>query len=124
MRTRTLAAAALAMATLAAPLAADAYVVVRVRPVVVVPVAPVYVAPVYATTTVYTQPAPAPAPAPAPKPAPALTEKVPVNTTMWTLPSGCTPVSSSGSNFFVCGPNWIKAIPSEKGTYYAVVAAP
>jgi hypothetical protein len=108
------------MATLAAPLTADAYVVVRFRPVVVVPIAPVYVAPAYATTTVYTQPAPAPAP----KPAPALAEKLPVNTTMWTLPSGCTPVSSSGSNFFVCGPNWLKAIPSEKGTYYAVVAPP
>jgi hypothetical protein len=121
MRTRTLAVVALAMATLAVPLAADAYFVVRLRPVVVVPIAPVYVAPVYATTaTVYVEPAPAPAP----KPAPALAEKLPVNTTMWTLPSGCTPVSSSGSNFFVCGPNWLKAIPSDKGTYYAVVAPP
>jgi hypothetical protein len=113
MRIRTLAAISLA---LGAPLAARAYVVVRVRPVVVVPVAPVYVvpAPVYV----------APAPAPAPKvPAP-LTEKVPVNTTMWTLPSGCTPVTASGTNYFVCGPNWLRAVPSDKGTYYAVVAPP
>jgi hypothetical protein len=115
MRTSHLA-AALALAALAAPSEARAWVVVRARPVVVVPVAPVYVAPV----PVYV----APAPAPAPPPAPALVEKLPVNTTMWALPSGCTPVSSSGSNFFVCGPNWLKAIPSDKGTYYAVVVPP
>jgi len=43
---------------------------------------------------------------------------------MWTLPSGCTPVSSAGTSYFVCGPNWLRAVPSDKGTYYAVVAPP
>jgi hypothetical protein len=113
MNVRNLA-AALALAALAVPLHASAWVVVRARPVVVVPVAPVYVAP----APVYV------APAPAPPAAPPLTEKVPVNTTMWTLPSGCTPVSASGKNYFLCGPNWLTAIKSDKGTYYAVVAPP
>jgi hypothetical protein len=118
MRTSHLAAAALALAVLALPVDATAWVVVRARPVVIVPVAPVYVAPVYTTTTtVYTEPAPAPKPPP-------LTEKLPVNTTMWTLPSGCTPVSSAGTSYFVCGQNWLRAVPSDKGTYYAVVAPP
>jgi hypothetical protein len=126
MRTSPLAAAALALAALATPEEARAWVAVRApvyhpHAVVVVAPAPVYVAP----APVYVAPAPVyVAPAPAPPPAPVLTEKLPVNTTMWTLPSGCTPVSSSGGNFFVCGPNWLKAIPSEKGTYYAVVAPP
>jgi hypothetical protein len=121
MRTSHLAVVAVTVAALGAPLQARAWVVVRARPVVFVPMAPVYVAPVYATTTtVYVDPAPSPTP----QAAPAITEKLPVNTTMWTLPSGCTPVSSSGTNFFVCGPNWLKAIPSDKGTYYAVVPPP
>jgi hypothetical protein len=43
---------------------------------------------------------------------------------MWTLPSGCTPVSASGKSYFICGPNWLSEIKSDKGTYYAVVAPP
>ncbi len=119
MRTR-LAVAALALAGLFGPTAAAAIVVVR-HPVYVHPVPVVVVAP----APVYVAPAPVyVAPAPAPPPPPVLTEKLPLDTTMWTLPSGCTKVSSSGSNFFICGPNWLKAIPSDKGTYYAVVAPP
>jgi hypothetical protein len=103
MRTGQLAAtAALALAALAAPLDVQAWVVVR-HPVAVVGVVAV---------------------APAPAGAPPLTEKVPVNTTMWTLPSGCTPVSASGTSYFLCGPNWLRAVQSDKGTYYAVVAPP
>jgi hypothetical protein len=126
MRTRR-AIAALALAASIGPTSAAAIVVVRHPvyvhpvPVVVVAPAPVYVAP----APVYVAPAPVyVAPAPAPPPPPVLTEKLPLDTTMWTLPSGCTRVSSSGSNFFICGPNWLKAIPSDKGTYYAVVAPP
>ncbi len=116
--------AALALAALIAPSAASAVVVVRhpvYRPVAVVAVAPV---PVYvAPAPVYVAPAPVYV-APAPAPPPALTEKLPVNTTMWTLPSGCTKVASSGISYFVCGPNWLRAVQSDKGTYYAVVAPP
>jgi hypothetical protein len=121
MRTSQLAAtAALALAALAAPLDVQAWVVVR-HPVAVVGVVAV------ATHPVYVAPAPVvvvAAPAPAPAGAPPLTEKVPVNTTMWTLPSGCTPVSASGTSYFLCGPNWLRAVQSDKGTYYAVVAPP
>ena len=113
MRTSHLSAPVLALAILAVPAGTRAWVVVRARPVVVVPVAPVYVAPVPVVVA-----------APAPAAPPPLTDKLPVNTTMWTLPSGCTPVSASGASYFVCGQNWLKAIPSDKGTYYAVVAPP
>jgi hypothetical protein len=119
MRTGQLAAtAALALAALAAPLDVQAWVVVR-HPVAVVGVVAV------ATHPVYVAPAPVVVvAAPAPAGAPPLTEKVPVNTTMWTLPSGCTPVSASGTSYFLCGPNWLRAVQSDKGTYYAVVAPP
>jgi len=118
MRSSPLVAAALVVATLAVPTAATAWVVVR-HPVAVVGVVAV------ATHPVYVAPAPVVVvAAPAPAPAPQLTEKLPVNTTMWTLPSGCTPVSASGASYFVCGPNWLRAVQSDKGTYYAVVAPP
>jgi hypothetical protein len=124
-------AAALAAAALATPLEASAWVVVRAgfyHPVAAVAVvsAAAYSAPVYATPY-YGYPyyaAPVTVAAPAPPPAPALNEKVPVNTTMWTLPSGCTPVSASGKSYFLCGPNWLTEIKSDKGNYYAVVAPP
>jgi len=120
MRSSPLTAAALAVATLAVPTGATAWVVVR-HPVAVVGVVAV------ATHPVYVAPAPVvvvAAPAPTPAPPPPLTEKLPVNTTMWTLPSGCTPVSASGASYFVCGPNWLRAVQSDKGTYYAVVTPP
>jgi hypothetical protein len=33
-------------------------------------------------------------------------------------------VSAAGRNYFLCGPNWLTAIKSDQGTYYAVVAPP
>jgi hypothetical protein len=113
MRTSQLAAVPFVAALLTLPLVAMAWVVVR-HPVATVAVVSAATHPAPTTVVVAAPPAPPPT----------LTEKVPVNTTMWTLPSGCTPVSSSGNNYFVCGPNWLKAIPSDKGTYYAVVAPP
>lgn len=111
--------AAAALATLAAPIVASAVVVVRhpvyvaPRPVVVVAPAPVYVAPV----PVYVPP-------PAPPPPPPANAPLPVDSTMWTLPSGCLRVAVREETYFQCGPNWLKPLPSEKGTYYAVVRAP
>jgi hypothetical protein len=123
MRTLQNALAALLLAALFAPGPAAAVVVVRARPVAVVAVAtrPVYVAPmpVYVapppTTVVVTSPPAAPPP---------VTEKLPVNTTMWTLPGGCLEMSVNGQALFQCGPNYLKAFPSDKGTYYGVVPPP
>jgi hypothetical protein len=116
--------AALALLGMAVPNHASAYVVVRagvyVRPVAVVAVAPVYYAPPPTTVVVTSQAVPAPAPAPA------LTTQLPLNTTMWTLPSGCSKVSAANQAYFLCGPNWLKAYPGVNGTpsYYGVVAPP
>jgi hypothetical protein len=115
MRTR-LALATVALAAVASPLAVSAMVVVRhpvyvaPRPVVVVASAPVYVAP---APVYYAPPPPPPASAP-----------LPVDSTMWTLPPGCTQVSLQGQTYFQCGPNLLKPLQSEKGTYYAVVKPP
>jgi hypothetical protein len=115
--------AVLLLAALVAPSNAGAVVVVRrgFHPVATVAVVsavthPVYVAPP-PTTVVVTAPPPAPPPPP-------VTEKLPVNTTMWTLPGGCLELSVNGQALFQCGPNYLKAYPSEKGTYYAVVPPP
>jgi hypothetical protein len=127
MRT-SLTAAAVALFVLAAPRPTLAYVVVRApiyHPVAAVAVVAVATRPVYYAppppTVVVTQPAYA---APAPQPPP-LTTQLPVNATMWTLPSGCNKVSAAEQAFFVCGPNWLKAYPGANGsTYYGVVAPP
>jgi hypothetical protein len=106
-----------ALAALAIPCGASAIVVVRhaayVHPVVVVAPAPVVVS----STTYYVESAPAPAPPPS-------TTKLPVDTTMWTLPSGCLQVSKGGQTYHQCGPNWLKPYPSDKGTYYGVIPEP
>lgn len=125
MRT-SLFAAALTLLGLAVPLEAEAFVVVRARafyhPVAVVAVAAAVAAPVYyppTTVVVTSQPAPQPA-------APPLTTPLPLNTTMWSLPSGCNTVASGAQTFYICGPNWLKAYPGVNGspTYYGVVAPP
>ena len=122
MRTRSLA-ALLALGALAASRDARAWVVVR-APVYVAPMPVVYVAP----APVYVAPAPvyvAPAPANvAPPPPPAITTKLPVNTTMWTLPAGCTPMQVLGQDYYLCGVNWMKKYVGSSGTYYGVVAPP
>ncbi len=116
MRTSPLA-LVLALAAVA-PGGARAWVVVRApvyyapRPVVVVAPAPVYVAP----APVYVSPPPPPQPPPS--------AQLPVDTSMWTLPPGCLQVSVNGQTYFQCGPNWLKAFQSDRGTYYAVVPAP
>jgi len=127
MRT-SLFAAALALLGLVIPAKAEAIVVVRARafyhPVAVVAVAaavtaPVYYAPPPTTVVVTSQPAPQPA-------APPLTTQLPLNTTMWSLPSGCNTVASGPQTFYICGQNWLKAYPGVNGspTYYGVVAPP
>lgn len=122
---RKLCLASLVALAAAAPGIAGAWVVVRApvyvapRPVYVAP-APVYVAPapvvVVAPEPVYVPPTPPQQPPP--------TAQLPVGTTMWTLPPGCLQVAVNGQTYFQCGPNWMMAYPSDRGTYYGVVAAP
>ena len=120
MRTRSHAAAA-ALTALFAPAATLAWVVVRApvyvapRPVVVVVPPPVVVAP----APVYVPP-----PQPQPPPPPPSTAVLPVNTTMWVLPSGCLKVAVKGETLYQCGPNWMRQLQSDKGPYYAVVPPP
>jgi hypothetical protein len=123
-KSKSLLSLALAAATLTSPFAARAWVAVRVHavPVVVVhPVPPPVVVVVPAPTTVVVTPPPAQA---VPKPEP-LTTKLPIDTTMWTLPSNCTKVAAGNQTYWVCGENWLKAYPGPNGsTYYGVVAPP
>jgi hypothetical protein len=51
-----------------------------------------------------------------------LTTKLPMDTHLSELPSGCTSVSVKGEAYQVCGPNWLKG--SDFGPYYVVVPAP
>lgn len=119
MRSSHLAAAFVALLSLATPGAA-AVVVVR-HPVYVAPRPVVVVAP--PPPTVVIVPA-VPAPPPPAPPPPPLTTTLPINTTMWVLPSGCMKVSVNGQVLYQCGPNWLKQLQSDKGPYYAVVAPP
>ena len=107
---------ALAVAVaVALPLPTAAWIVVR---------APVY----YAARPIYYAPPPvyyAPPPvvvAPPPRPPAPLTTKLPMDTHLSELPSGCTSVSVKGEFYQVCGPNWLKG--SDFGPYYVVVPAP
>ena len=105
---------ALAVA-LALPRPTAAWVVVR---------APVYYAPrpvYYAPPPVYFAPPPVYV-APPPRPPAPLTTKLPMDTQLSQLPSGCTSVSVKGESYQVCGPNWLKG--SDFGPYYVVVPAP
>jgi len=102
-----------AMVAAVLPAAARAWVVVR-APVYVAPV-PVMVAPVpvaVAPVPVYVPPPPPPA------------AVLPINATLWSLPPGCLKVFVSGVPFYQCGPNWLRPVQSDAGTYYAVVPPP
>jgi len=120
MRTSRLAAAAL-VATLTIPATAEAVVVVRrgFRPVATAVV-------VTAVVVVATRPPPpTPPPPPNTPPPPAVTTPLPIDSTMWLLPSGCLKVSVKNEPHFQCGPSWLKPQVSDKGqAYYQVVPAP
>jgi hypothetical protein len=117
MRNGHLAAAALALAALATPLDARAWFFVRARPVYVVP-APVYVAP----APVYVAPAPVYVnPQEIPN---VLTTKLPIGTSMWTLPNGCNAMTVNDQAYYQCGVNWMKMFFGSEGAYYGVVPPP
>jgi hypothetical protein len=96
--------------------------VVVVRHPVYRPVATAVV--VAAVVVVATRPPPSTPPPPsAPRP-PAVTSPLPIDSTMWQLPSGCLKLSVSGETYYQCGPSWLKPQQSDRGPYYQVVPAP
>lgn len=124
MRTNRFASVTLAVAFLAAPLDALAWVVVRAppvyyapRPVVVVP-PPVYVAP----APVYV--APAPVGASPPPPPSILTTTLPKGTNFSTLPQGCNGMTVNGKLYYQCGVNWMRPFEAQGSTYFTVVPPP
>jgi hypothetical protein len=120
MRTRPLAVAGL-LAALAVPPPAAAVVVVRHRPHPVATVVAVGVV----VAVVTRPPPPTPPPPPSAPPPPAVTTPLPIDSTMWVLPSGCLKVSVKGEPLFQCGPSWLKPQVSDKGqAYYQVVPPP
>ena len=119
MRVRPLVVAGL-LAALAGQGTASAVVVVR-HPVYH-PVATI--ARVAVVAAVVSKPPATPPPPPsAPRP-PAVTNPLPMDSTMWQLPSGCLKIAVKGEPVYQCGPSWLKQQQSDQGPYYQVVPPP
>ena len=119
MRTSHLLVAGL-LASLVIPGKAEAVVVVRHRgfhPVAVV-------ATVAVVAVVVSKPPSTPPPPPSAPPPPPVTTPLPMDSTMWVLPSSCLKMSASGETVYQCGPSWLKQQQCDKGPYYQVVPPP
>jgi hypothetical protein len=119
MRARPLVVAGL-LAALAGQGTVSAVVVVRhpvYRPVATI-------ATVAVVAAVVSKPPAAPPPPPsAPRP-PAVTTPLPIDSTMWVLPSGCLKIALKGEPLYQCGPSWLKQQQADQGPYYQVVPPP
>jgi hypothetical protein len=73
---------------------------------------------------VVAKPPPTPPPPPTAPPPPPVTTPLPIDATMWVLPSGCLKMAVKGEPLYQCGPSWMKQQQSEKGPYYQVVPPP
>jgi hypothetical protein len=119
MRARPLVVVAL-LAGLAGHGTASAVVVVRgpvFRPVAAV-------ATVAVVAAIVAKPPSTPPPPPSAPPPPPVTSPLPMDSTMWVLPSGCLKMSVKGEVLYQCGPSWLKQQQCDKGPYYQVVAPP
>jgi hypothetical protein len=119
MRARPLIVAGL-LAALSGQGTASAVVVVRhpvYRPVATIATIAVVAA------VVSKPPATPPPPPSAPRP-PAVTTPLPMDSTMWVLPSGCLKIALKGEPLYQCGPSWLKQQQSDQGPYYQVVPPP
>jgi hypothetical protein len=96
--------------------------VVVVRHPVYRPVATI--ATVAVVAAVVSKPPAAPPPPPAAPRPPAVTTPLPIDSTMWVLPSGCLKIALKGEPLYQCGPSWLKQQQSDQGPYYQVVAPP
>jgi hypothetical protein len=108
------------LTAMAAPDTARAVVVVR-HPVYH-PVATI--ATVAVVAAVVSKPPATPPPPPSAPPPPMVTMPLPMDSTMWQLPSGCLRLSVSGQTLYQCGPSWLKQQQSDRGPYYQVVQPP
>jgi hypothetical protein len=93
--------------------------VVVVRHPVYHPVATI--ATVAVVAAVVSKPPAAPPPPPAAPRPPAVTTPLPIDSTMWVLPSGCLKIALKGEPLYQCGPSWLKQQQSDQGPYYQVV---
>ena len=119
MRARSLVVAGL-LAAFAGHGTASAIVVVRhpvYHPVAVV-------ATVAVVAAVVSAPPKTPPPPPSAPPPPPVTTPLPMDSTMWVLPSGCLKISVKGEALYQCGPSWLKQQQSGNGPYYQVVPPP
>jgi hypothetical protein len=119
MRTVRLAVAGLLVA-LTSHGTASAIVVVRhpvYHPVATIATVAVIVA-------VVSKPPSSPPPPPSAPPSPPVTSPLPMDSTMWQLPSGCLKMSVKGETLYQCGPSWLKQQQCDKGPYYQVVPPP
>ena len=119
MRARPLIVAGL-LAALAGQGTASAVVVVR-HPVYH-PVATI--ATVAVVAAVVSKPPATPPPPPTAQRPPAVTTPLPMDSTMWVLPSGCLKIALKGEPLYQCGPSWLKQQQSDQGPYYQVVPPP
>jgi hypothetical protein len=119
MRARPLVVAGLLVA-LVVPGTASAIVVVRhpvYHPVAVI-------ATVAVVAAVVSKPPATPHPPPSAPPPPPVTSPLPMDSTMWVLPSGCLKISVKGEPLYQCGPSWLKQQQCDQGPYYQVVPPP
>jgi hypothetical protein len=65
-----------------------------------------------------------PPPPPSAPPPPPVTTPIPVDATMWVLPSGCLKMTVNGETYYQCGPSWMVQQQCEQGPYYQVVPPP
>ena len=119
MRTRSLVVAGL-LAAFAGHGTASAIIVVR-HPVYH-PVATI--AAVAVVAAVVSKPPKTPPPPPSAPPPPPVTTPLPIDSTMWVLPSGCLKIALKGEPLYQCGPSWLKPQQSDQGPYYQVVPPP
>lgn len=120
MRTNRFAVAVL-LAALTSPGPAGAVVVVRhaaYHPVATV-------AAVVVVAAIVSKPPPStPPPPPSAPPPPPVTSPLPIDATMWQLPSGCLKIVVGGATYYQCGPSWLAPQTCDKGPYYQVVPPP
>lgn len=120
MRARPTVVAAGLLAALVGHGTASAVVVVRAR--VFHPVAAV--ATVAVVAAVVSRPPSTPPPPPTAPPPPVVTSPLPIDSTMWVMPSGCLKVNVKGETLYQCGPSWLKQQKCDQGLYYQVVPPP